>query len=238
MKPATTLLITRPNAEAPRFLDAVRRESGPEVRFVISPLIETEATGCPVAVSGWEAAVVTSARAVEHADFQGDVSGRLAYCVGSRTAAAAAAAGFVARSADEDGKVLVQLILNERPRESLLYLRGEEVRVEIAQRLRENGLTCEEVSTYRQIKQKLTAEAQDALAGPDVVIVPLFSPNAAKTFRNQGPYTAPVVVLALSLAVAEELKGMPLKGLSICSRPDQLAMVELIATQLGGNSAV
>lgn len=230
------LLITRPRDEADRLIRAVETATPARFEPVVSPLIETVPTGQVVETARWTTAIASSARAIHHARFDGDVRGRAAYCVGERTAKVAEAAGFRAASADGDGTVLVELILAQSPVEPMIYLRGDTVRVDIAQQLRQAGLTCHEAVTYAQRVQALSHQARQILSGDRKIVAPIFSPNAAQAFRNQGPYDAPVAAVALSQAVANELDGMTLLRLTVCARPDLATMVEKVKREIGGNS--
>jgi uroporphyrinogen-III synthase len=86
-------------------------------------------------------------------------------------------------------------------------------------------LDCEELVTYDQQAQMLNKDAELALNGQKPVIFPLFSPRTATILSEQGPFFAPLHVIALSKAVAEALGGDTAEQVTVAERPDGPSML-------------
>ena len=221
---APVLLLTRPEAEARRFEASVRALAPGEWRAVVAPLLEIvpmAAVEVPEDVP-----IFTSAQAVP---FAGTGSGRLAWCVGPRTAAAARAAGWSPKEGGGDAEALFAAILAAPP-EPLVHLRGVHSRGALAERLRAAGRTVAERVVYDQRARPLTAEAGTALAGAAPVLAPVFSPRSASLLSGAvGNPAAPFRVIALSVAAAEPLRRW---SPVVAARPDGEAMAEAAAALL------
>lgn len=227
------LLLTRPEADSRRFAELIGPR-GEGVRIVISPLLRIEPLGMPGPSGG--VPVFTSAHAVPLA---GPGGGGDAWCVGERTAAAAAAVGWRPRVGAGDAEALVAAILASGEAGPFVHLRGAHARGEIAARLRAGGRAASERVVYDQRAAPLAAEAQAALAGRAPVVAPLFSPRSAALFAAAaGNPAAPLRVVAMSDAVrrAVDGAGWPVE---VAARPDGGAMLEAVLRSLAidGRSA-
>jgi len=113
----------------------------------------------------------------------------------------------------------------------LLHLHGAQSRGDVAGRLTAAGQPCASLVVYRQGALPLSDDACAALAGPDPVVLPLYSPFSAETVTRQGPFAAPVHVIALSPAVA---RTGPQDAVTrrILPTPDGDAMIDAIAGKL------
>lgn len=223
------LLITRPEPAARRFLAEVIAELDAAPTALIAPLtaiapVEARWTGLRPA-----ALVLTSENAARRAGEIG-LTGLTAYCVGARTARAAAHAGLEPHSAGGDAAGLLAMIQQQAPAARLLYLRGEEVSAPLADQLGEAGVTCDEVIVYRQVRQPLTAEARAALAGVAPVVVPLFSARGTAALAQAAQdRRAPLHLVAISPTVAKAAGAFPNATIAIAERPDAPAMVAATA---------
>ena len=220
-----TILLTRPTAGSARFLKELEAALGGTVPAVISPLIEIE----PIQ-SKWDGApvaglVLTSENGAEAAGGIGLPPGLRTYAVGDRTADAARSAGFVPITAGGDVESLIALILSTGDKGPLLHLRGEHSRGDIAARLTDAGVICAQKIVYRQTEIRLSPAASALLAGSDPVILPLFSPRTCTILVNQGVFSAPLHVVALSEAVAAVSKRLSPKTVVCAERPDSSAML-------------
>ncbi len=149
-----------------------------------------------------------------------------AWCVGNRTADAARQAGYVATSANGDADALVAAILASGERGPLLHLRGRDSRGDIACRLTRAGIPTEARVVYDMAPLPLTPAAVALLNGPAPVIVPLFSPAAARRFGVlSAGMRARLLLPCLSPAVAADA---PAGDVRICARPDAGAMLDTI----------
>ncbi|MCE6960049.1 uroporphyrinogen-III synthase [Cereibacter sphaeroides] len=239
--PLPTFLLTRPEAQGARFAAALRDAFGPDIRIVTSPLMMPEFLS-PAIAEQPEALIFTSETGVEAcrrlASPELEGVGR-AWCVGNRTARAARAAGFEARSADGDAEALVAAILGTGERGPLLHLRGAESRGDVAGRLSAQGIPTAEAIVYDQRPKPLSAEAIDALGGGRPVLAPLFSPRTARLLAAEVARGAPGAVLwiaALSPAVAEAAASLPAQRRQIAAQPDADALLDAVKALLDAQS--
>ena len=228
------LLLTRPRPAAERFRALCEARLGRALHAIIAPVIAIEAVGGPPDLTGFGAVIFTSAQAVDRA---GEGQGRLAYCVGTRTAEVAAAAGFTARASDGAADDLVAMILDERPSGPLLHLRGEMSRGDIAARLTASGCPAEERVVYRQKMQDIPADAFADLPQNSEVIAPVFSPFSAealaRTWPDQGFKLTVVAISEDAAAAAPE----PAIAVHVAAQPNADAMAEQVAADYGARAA-
>lgn len=231
---SAAILITRPKAEGDAFAAALTGRFGARVRPVVSPLLAPRNLSPDFSGRDYAAVVFTSAQAVEAARPFLPQLPRLAWCVGDKTARAAAAAGFFAKSAQGDGEALVQALAEDRPEGSILYLRGVDTAFSLLEKLTDFGISADETVLYIQEPQDFLPEALDLLGQHIDLIVPLFSPRSARLFRAALPDTiqARLHIAAMSRNVAEALEDMPRANLTIARRPDAPAMLDAVETLL------
>jgi uroporphyrinogen-III synthase len=229
-KEVPILVLTRPEAASRRFLAEL--EPNVEIKPIISPLIEIVRLPFVKNSETPAALVLTSEHGVAAAGRMAFPSGMQAYCVGERTASAARAQGFAPESADGDADDLVALILARGGPAPLLHLRGEHARGDIAPRLTAAGLPCAELIVYRQNDMPLTDEAMTALQGTSSVVLPLFSPRTVSILALQGPFAAPLHLIAISHAAADEAAALRPSTLEIARRPDAASMRSAVLARL------
>jgi uroporphyrinogen-III synthase len=228
-----TVLLTRPRAQSAGFAVQVRARL-PGVRVVVAPLMEIVPTGSAPELGPRDAAIFTSANAVAAA---GAGHGRLAFCVGTRTAAAAEAAGFAATVAGPTAEALVAELARLRPEGRLVHLHGVHTRGDVAARLAAAGLTVEARSVYDQINVPPGPDFAEALAAPRLV-APLFSPRSAHLFakaaRRAGVSrtSEPLRLVALSPAVRDALPPDWRAGVTVTASPDASAILDEIARRV------
>lgn len=227
------ILLTRPAPDGPDMAPDLARDTGLPV--IVSPLFRIEQEPALPDMAGVEAVIFTSRNAVRaYADMGGpDLP---AICVGEATARAAQDAGLTARVLGGNADRLVAALIAEKPAQKMLHLRGEQSHGQVAQRLTDAGLQVDEAVIYRQVPQPLTDEATKALAGPDPLIVPLFSPAAARAFVAAGfsatSGRAPLYIAGISPNVAKEIDQSagqqhgqtPVAHLEIADQPNAGAM--------------
>jgi len=225
-----TLLLTRPRPAALRFAAELEAATGPFAATVISPLLDIVPDGRFPGIPGDAALVFTSENAVAIAASRLAPAGRRAWCVGTRTAEAAQAAGFDAVVAGGDADALVALLLAERPTGEIVHLAGAHQRGDLAERLAAGGLTARRAVIYDQAPVLPTAEALAALAGPRPVLLPLFSPRSAALASDMAEGAGAALLLAaLSPAVARGWAGPAPAAAETAERPDAPAMIGAIA---------
>lgn len=235
--PRPVLLLTRPQAQSTRFAEEVAQALGPVFDVVISPLIDIEFHDAQLP-AGQAGVIFTSENAVAAYARLGTGAGMTAWCVGPRTAQAATAAGFRARSADGDAAALVALLQREKVTGPLLHVRGVHARGQVAEQLNSAGIETYELALYDQVPRPLTAGAQAALAGEAPVFLPVFSPRTAKILAEQAEdVAAPLRLFAFSTAVAEALRPLPRQALHVADRPDAAAMIAALADAIAAGPA-
>lgn len=221
------LLLTRPRAASERFARVLESE-GLRFRAVISPLMTIEVAGPLPAARQAKGLIFTSANGVSAWLTLGGRRDLPVYAVGSATARAAHAAGMTALSAEGAADDLFGWLLARRPATPLLYLHGKHVRMDLADRLSRAGMPCTGQAIYDQPEQELTAEARDALAGTDPVVVPVFSPRTG-VLLAQEQANAPLLVAAMSEAVANALEPLHKRKLIVARRPESEEMQKAVA---------
>ncbi|MDF0602351.1 uroporphyrinogen-III synthase [Psychromarinibacter sp. C21-152] len=225
----TALLLTRPQAQSQRFAAQAKARIG-AIPVLISPVLRIVPQAPAVPLEGVAGVVLTSENGARALAEAADVAGLPAWCVGDRTAEAARLAGMQAVSAAGSADDLVALIRAEAPAGKLLFAHGAETRGRVAERLAEAGFDLASVVVYDQAPQPLSAEARALLASDRPVIVPLFSPRSAALLAAQArDAAAPLILVALSEAVAVAWTGAPPARLVVAERPDAAAILDAIA---------
>lgn len=220
------LLVTRPPQDAARFIAGLEARGQAPTGVIVSPVasfVHANTAPFPGNVAG---IVLTSAHALKAPQVRSLTAGLAAFCVGDRTAEAAASLGFDAVSARGDADALVHLVLASDTMGPLVHPHGTHTRGNVAERLTAAGVACTGVEVYRQVARPLSDAAMTALRGDAPMIVPLFSPRSAQIFATQGPFSAPLHIVAMSDAVA--MAAAPLNPLSVAvaRTPNQRAMID------------
>ncbi len=162
------------------------------------------------------------------------------FCVGSATAQAARAADFLAITEGEsDVLALLPRMVESLPVDSqILYLAGEETRVDVATLLAAQQRYVTKVIAYKaDAVTELSAPLREALAAQRVTGAVFFSPRsaalAAERLNEHGlaAMASNMEAYCLSLAVAETAGTLGWKRLHACAIPTQQAMVDLIVSR-------
>lgn len=230
-----SFLLTRPEAQALRFADEMRRRFGQGLTIIVSPLLAPQFLLPIIPLRPYQAVIFTSETGVQafrrlSADpvFAGIT---VAWCVGDRTARAAQAAGFATQSAKGDVTALEQAILSAKPNGPLLHIRGQDQRGALSDKLNSAGIETVSLVAYTQSPQPLTPEAVALLESDAPVVLPLFSPRTAQIFCSEWSKIRPkarLSVAALSNAVAQTADSLVDAKISIAARPDAQAMLDVI----------
>ncbi len=224
-----TALLTRPAAQSAELAAAL---SGCSV--VISPLIEIVPCDVGVDLDGFDLLLFASQNAVLAARRFG-LAGRRAFAVGPRTAAVAAAQGMEVMVASGNADGLVAAVSGLPGAGRVLFLRGRHSRGDVAGRLARAGIDIREAVIYDQRARPLSREAVALLRGRAPVVLPLFSPRSA-LLMAQGAQTAgavaPLVIVALSRAVAAAWNGPRPADVAVAGRPSAEEMVALTRARL------
>ena len=225
------LILTRPKAQCDSFAAQIAaRWTGP-LNIVISPLLRI----IPLTprIGAVDAVIFTSANGVDAAQRLNIPKGIPAWCVGDKTAALAQEAGFVPHVGPGDADGLVDAIIAAKPAGHLVHVRGKHTRGAVKDRLCAAGLNCVDLVTYDQQQLLLNKEAELVLNAQEPVIFPLFSQRTAAILDAQGPFCAPVHVIALSDTVAEAFNQDAAVQVLVARRPDMAAMLAATVDALG-----
>ncbi|MBT8456316.1 MAG: uroporphyrinogen-III synthase [Rhodobacteraceae bacterium] len=201
---------------------------------LIAPVITIEPVGNSVDTSRYAGVIFTSSNAVPD---RAERAGMAAYCVGDRTADVARAAGYSAVSASGDADALVKEIGAKRAEGSLLHMRGETARGDIAERLIQAGVPTDEVITYRQVAIALAPDVMETLMNAPAILAPVFSPmSAAALAKSLEPAGLAPTIVAISRSAADAYTG-PISAREVAATPDANAMADLIAAHYRRDSA-
>lgn len=226
------ILLTRPLSQGERFATDLRERFGHHIRIITSPIMRLRFLAPDLPDVAYRTLILTSETGVEAArmlrEKGHDIPSR-AICVGDRTAAVAYAAGIKAISAQGDAEALLALIMGSEDAGPYLHLRGREARGDIAPRLAAKGRQADAAVVYEQVTEALTEEARAVLGGQVPVILPVFSPRSAALLVEQGPFAAPLWVVAISRAAADAAGSLGPVRLIVADRPDAASMLNAIA---------
>jgi uroporphyrinogen-III synthase len=231
------VLITRPRGEAEGLETLL---AGRGVEAMVEPLIAIHPmrTG-PLPLDGLAALLFTSANGVEAFAAREARRDLPVFAVGARTAEAARQAGF-ARVESADGAVedlarLVRARLTPAAG-ALLHPCGADRAGDLAGLLAPQGFEFRQAALYEAVAApRFSGAAIAALRGGLLDAVLLFSPRTAATFvslaRKAGLASAcaRLDAICLSQAVADAASGVAWRALRVAPRPEQAALLELIA---------
>lgn len=233
-----TLLLTRPEPASRRFAGQARAALGADLPVVIAPLMATRflepelpaavSDGAPVRlVLTSETGVAAFCRLSARRDMP-------VWCVGPRSAEAARQAGFAdVLDGGGDAAILARQIAAEgADGPPLIHVRGRDVAGSLAQILGAAGIRLAEIIAYAQDAQPLDDAARSLLAGPAPVLLPLFSPRSARLLSEAtgGGPTAPLLVAAISPAVADAASVLRPAALAVATSPDAEGILDALST--------
>lgn len=222
-----TVILTRPEPASRQFAADLERMLLGRARILISPILEIVPEPVVADLSAYQTLIFTSANAVVVLGRRPELAGRAAYCVGDRTAEAAARSGFRAVSASGDAASLSARLLADRPPGPWLHPTGEHQRIDLAKALTSAGHRTERVVVYRQVPRALTKAATAAL-GRSSAILPVFSPRSAALLSEAMPGgSIPPLVVAISPAAANAWSA-PARDIRVAPSLDAAAMAATI----------
>ncbi len=231
MDPARpTLLLTRPEAQSRRFAAAFRARFGEDWPVVVSPLTGIDFLPADLPATLPADIVFTSENAVAaFACLFADRS-QTAWCVGTRTEAAAQAAGFATRRGPGDWMGLAQALIAAENVRRVLHPHGVHAAGDLPGMLGSAGIETVSVVLYDQIALPPAPEARRLIASPLPVLLPLFSPRSARlAARAFAGARAPLRLAAISPAADSAAAGLPATARVIAARPDGEAMLDALA---------
>lgn len=230
-----TLLLTRPEPQSLEFAAAFRMRFGADWPIVISPLTDIRFLDAGPVPADADSVIFTSQNAVEGFARLSPDFDIVAWCVGERTAATAKQTGFDTRIGPGDATSLARMIIAESAGQRMIYARGRTIAVDMAALLDSCGFEVLPLIVYDQVRRPPTSLALSAIGGSRPILLPLFSPQSARIAAEAFPdATAPILVAAMSPAVAEAAADLSAKRTVVAARPDgeamQDALADLIAT--------
>lgn len=224
--PVDRLLLTRPRAQSERFARVCSKAFGPDLRIVISPVQEIVLLQASLDLTGLKGLIFTSENGVRAFAALSPIRDLPAFCVGSRTAEAARAAGFAATAGDGGTTALANLIATAAPDGPLLHLHGENVAGDIVSDLSARGISCRTLTVYDQRELPLTAEATTLLSEPQRLLVPVFSARTARILSAAiAGARADLQIAAISPAVADLLREHRNARIVVSKRSDGASML-------------
>jgi uroporphyrinogen-III synthase len=233
------VLVTRPEPDGERTAVKLRARG---CVVLLAPLLHVELLAhADLGAGPWGAVAMTSANAA-HAIARHPRLAELlplwVFTVGSRTAAAAAAAGFTAvESANGNERDLARLIgARVEACARLLYLAGEDRAGDLAADVAAHGVTVATVAVYRTVKAiGFPPLVQAALTEGEIDAVLHFSRRSAEAYVHCAKAAgicaralAPMQY-CLSGAVAEPLVAAGAARVGIAARPAEAALIDLVA---------
>ncbi len=155
----------------------------------------------------------------------------IAICVGSVTEKVAVDEGIEVSKTYETVAALIEDIKDTS--QSIVYLRGEVVSVDIAQALSDTKVRLTEVILYEQVFHKLPPQGVNEIES-SAVIVPILSKEIAirflkalTTIKSQN-----VTIICISAAVAAIFKDSADFTVETASNPTRAALMQMVKTAL------
>ena len=221
------------------FAEAFRARFGADWPVLIAPLTEIRPLDGAMNLAGCDAVVFTSANAVStfcRISARRDLP---AWCVGPRTAEAAAAQGFRVTEGAGDARALAGQLIAGGGVRRVAYPRGAEVAFDLEKALDPAGIETISAILYDQVSCPVTDDLAAALACAEPHLLPLFSPaSARRAVEAMASATAPLLVAAMSVRVADAAGPLHTRALRVADRPDAGAMLDALGALIAaGGSA-
>ena len=247
------VLITRPRPAATVLAERLRargHEAIIEPLLTIVPHSDGPARLAP-ALEGCQAVLFTSTNGVTSFAAASERRNLSAFAVGDGTAMAAREAGFAAvENAQGDVEALAALVERRLNPEggALVHVSGHVVAGDLAGRLSRMGFTVRSVPLYLAITaDALGAPTAAAFRAAEIDAALFFSPRTAATFvrlaRAAGieRHCATTAGVALSPAVAAELRGLGWRKIVVAELPTEdavLKAVDRLGAEMRGSGAL
>jgi len=205
---------------------------------LLAPMLNIEKFPFEIPESPLQAIIFTSVQGVEAVAGHDALHIFPAVTVGSKTASAAAAAGFqTVYNADGDVEALYNLILEKgnAGKGLLLHLAGDQTTGSLVERLKEKGFQAERRRVYTANPvDSLPATVVEKIKGRAVDAVLFFSPRTAHIFNQvandldfNGGFER-IQAVCLSQNVADEAAKLPWKKILVSDNPTEQSMIDLL----------
>ncbi|HEY0302263.1 MAG TPA: uroporphyrinogen-III synthase [Rhizomicrobium sp.] len=231
------LVLTRPQEDSERSALALRAQGHDAL---VAPLMRVETIDAELRPH-WGAIIVTSANAaaaIAAHPVRAQLVALPVYAVGRRSADAARAVGFAdVTTAGGDLRDLLRIVSARRPDAAapLLYLAGEDRSGDLIGDLAVHGIAAELAVVYRAVTAPFPPHLVAALREGSIDGVLHFSKRSADNYlagaQNAGIAAEALGVrhYCLSSQIAAPLKAAGARDIIIAKRPDEAALLALIA---------
>ncbi len=233
-----SIWLTRPEADS-RALAAELAMRG--IHSIVAPVMRI--APCPPAIDTRTRpeALLLSSRHAAHAlaTLPNDWRSIPVFCIGAATAEAARSASYAHTTHGESDMLalLPQLVTTLTPGARVLYLAGEDTRIDAVSLLNAQHIHAEKIVVYKaDAETTLSDTLCESIRSRDVHGVSFFSPRSAQIaiqlLRQHGlsDHAKNITAYCLSLAVAEAAAALDWKALHACYLPTQAAMVDLLVS--------
>ena len=227
--PQINLLLTRPMAGSNAFWAELKVETRQVLKPIFSPLTKIVPIIQKFEILG--PVIFSSVNGVENGP---KGSGRQAYCVGTTTTKAALLAGWRAIQSGETADQLVANLMKLPDIAPLTHLSGVHTRGNISERLSEAGHFTRRLAVYDQEICAFSGQAHEAIVSNFPLLVPLFSPRTAQSFRGQVKGQSPLHIVAMSYEIADQVRDLKPRMLTVSDRPTRLAMIDAVQKVASG----
>ena len=228
------VLLTRPEAQSAAFA----RRLGPGFEALIAPLIEIAHRPGSADPGAARALVFTSVNGVEGWRRRGGPTGLPVWCVGSRTADAARAAGHAVAGDAPTLDALAEL-MRGAPTGALLHVRGTHVAGDLAAALPDRPVAVEIV--YEAEARPLSEAAHRALEAGRIDAIPVFSPRTAARLvaeRRAGWRLDATRLIAISAPTAEALAPLAPQRVETAPTPDAEGLIAMLHRDSAGTQGL
>lgn len=208
------------------------------ISCIISPVLEIAETGAPIprdARDAYDAALASSAKALELVVGAEDLRSLPLHAVGAKTAKAAAARGWRPDIIAGNAEAILPLLRARYPQPThFLYLAGRDRQAALEAGLRQSGHRVTAVEVYEaRAAQTLTDEARAALAAGEIDAALHYSRRSAEIFLALADAAGlagrlrPIAHYALSDDVAAPLRARGLDAI-VARKPDERNLLALL----------
>ena len=229
------LIITRPLKRA-RPLSERLAEEGHEI--LVAPMLSIENCAFEVPDTPLQALIFTSVQGVEAAAGEDSLKIFPAVTVGSKTASAAAQAGFeTIHNADGNVEDLYNLLLEKgnTGKGLLLHLAGDQTAGKLVERLKNKGFDAKHRQVYEsRAANSLPSTVADKIKGRKIDGVLFFSPRTAHIFNQViqasglEEYLGNSIAICLSQNVADIAAKTDWKKIHVSEKPTEQSMITLL----------
>jgi len=174
--------------------------------------------------------VFTSETAVRAVERLSEDRAPLAWCVGSRTLAAARRAGFRALAGPGSAAALADAIIAANVEGAFFCPVAPNRAFPMAETLKTAGIEAFSAELYAQEPDPPTAAAKALLAASEHVVLPLFSARSARLASAAfADHDAPLLIAAISDQVADEARALGPEHMLVAQGPDAPALIDVIS---------